>query len=130
MANHDALEATPILRVADVSKTYPGVRALQHVDLEVLPGEIHAVIGENGAGKSTPMKIVPPGHGNVHWDEVFRGLAAIAYHGPLVLESFAAMNPDLAGATCVWRTPSYTSDQLAREGMAFLRDRAAASGLS
>jgi ribose transport system ATP-binding protein len=48
----------PTLRVADVSKTYPGVRALQQVDLEVLPGEIHAVIGENGAGKSTLMKII------------------------------------------------------------------------
>lgn len=70
-----------------------------------------------------------PGQGNVHWDEVFRGLAAIDYRGPLVLESFAAINPDLAGATCMWRTPSYTSDQLAREGVAFLRDRANAAGL-
>ncbi|MBA3451455.1 MAG: sugar ABC transporter ATP-binding protein [Chloroflexia bacterium] len=48
----------PTLRVIDVSKSYPGVRALQHVDLDVLPGEIHAVIGENGAGKSTLMKII------------------------------------------------------------------------
>jgi ribose transport system ATP-binding protein len=48
----------PVLRVSDVSKTYPGVRALERVDLEVLPGEIHAVIGENGAGKSTLMKII------------------------------------------------------------------------
>ena len=48
----------PTLRVADISKTYPGVRALQQVDLEVMPGEIHAVIGENGAGKSTLMKII------------------------------------------------------------------------
>lgn len=71
-----------------------------------------------------------PGQGNVHWDAVFSGLHAIAYDGPLVLESFAAINPDLAGATCMWRTPSYTSDALAREGMAFLRDRAKAAGMS
>lgn len=71
-----------------------------------------------------------PGQGNVHWDEVFRGLVAIDYHGPLVLESFAAINPDLAGATCMWRTPTYTSDQLARDGVAFLRERAAAAGLA
>jgi len=70
-----------------------------------------------------------PGHGNVHWDEVFGGLRAIDYRGPLVLESFAAINPDLAGATCMWRRPSYTSDQLVREGMAFLRERATAAGL-
>lgn len=69
-----------------------------------------------------------PGQGNVHWDEVFAGLAAIDYTGPLVLESFAAINPDLAGATCMWRPPAYTSDQLAREGMAFLRERAKAAG--
>ncbi|MFL5732405.1 MAG: sugar phosphate isomerase/epimerase family protein [Chloroflexia bacterium] len=70
-----------------------------------------------------------PGQGNVHWDEVFQGLAEIDYRGPLVLESFAAVNPDLAGATCMWRNPSYTSDQLAREGVAFLREGAARVGL-
>ncbi len=58
MTDGAALVPTPTLRVANLSKTYPGVRALQHVDLEVLPGEIHAVIGENGAGKSTLMKII------------------------------------------------------------------------
>ena len=70
-----------------------------------------------------------PGQGNVHWDELFAGLAAIDFRGPLVLESFAAINPDLAGATCMWRTPTYTSDQLALEGLAFLRTKAAAAGL-
>ena len=71
-----------------------------------------------------------PGQGNVHWDEVFQGLKAIDYRGPLVLESFAAINPDLAGATCMWRPPASTSEQLAREGVAFLRERAAAVGLA
>jgi D-psicose/D-tagatose/L-ribulose 3-epimerase len=70
-----------------------------------------------------------PGQGNVHWADVFAGLKAIDYRGPLVLESFAAINPDLAGATCMWRTPSYTSDQLAREGMVFLREQASAAGM-
>ena len=61
----------------------------------------------------------------------FRALAEQGYNRiPLVLESFAAINPDLLGATCMWRTPSYTSDQLAREGMAFLRERAAAVGMA
>lgn len=71
-----------------------------------------------------------PGQGNVHWDEVFQGLAEIGYKGPLVLESFAAVNPDLAGATCMWRNPYYTSEQLAREGVAFLREGAARVGLA
>ncbi|MCG8351786.1 MAG: sugar phosphate isomerase/epimerase [Chloroflexales bacterium] len=69
------------------------------------------------------------GKGNVRWDEVFAGLAEVGYTGPLVLESFAAVNPDLIGATCMWREAGYTGAQLAREGIAFLRDRAAAVGL-
>jgi D-psicose/D-tagatose/L-ribulose 3-epimerase len=71
-----------------------------------------------------------PGQGNVHWDAVFAGLRDGGYAGPLVLESFAAINPDLAGATCMWRTPSYTSDDLVRDGVAFLRERAAAASLA
>jgi len=66
-----------------------------------------------------------PGQGNVHWDDLFAGLAAINYRGPLVLESFAAINPDLAAATRMWRMPPYTSDELARKGLEFLRGKAA-----
>jgi len=44
-----------------------------------------------------------PGTGNVHWDEVFRGLKAIEYDGRLVMESFAAVNEDIIGATALWR---------------------------
>ncbi|HEY4044847.1 MAG TPA: sugar ABC transporter ATP-binding protein [Rhodopila sp.] len=42
----------------NVSKTFPGVKALQNVELTVYPGEVHALMGENGAGKSTLMKIL------------------------------------------------------------------------
>jgi ribose transport system ATP-binding protein len=42
----------------DISKTFPGVKALTNVSLTVYPGEIHALMGENGAGKSTLMKIL------------------------------------------------------------------------
>jgi D-psicose/D-tagatose/L-ribulose 3-epimerase len=69
------------------------------------------------------------GQGNVDWDAVFDGLAAVGYTGPLVLESFAAVNEDLIGATCMWRQMDYSGERLAREGVAFLRERAAAAGL-
>ena len=48
----------PFLEMRDVSKTFPGVRALNKVDLAVRLGEVHALAGENGAGKSTLMKIM------------------------------------------------------------------------
>ncbi|MBN8425162.1 sugar ABC transporter ATP-binding protein [Microbacterium esteraromaticum] len=48
----------PILRMAGISKGFPGVQALQDVNLEVRSGEVLALVGENGAGKSTLMKIL------------------------------------------------------------------------
>ena len=46
------------LELIDISKQYPAVKANDRVSLRVKPGEIHAVLGENGAGKSTMMKII------------------------------------------------------------------------
>ncbi len=46
------------LAMRNVTKTFPGVRAVDEVSLEVRPGEVHALIGENGAGKSTLMHLV------------------------------------------------------------------------
>lgn len=47
-----------LLEVKNISKEFPGVRALSHVDLKLMPGEVRALVGENGAGKSTLIKII------------------------------------------------------------------------
>ena len=62
----------PRLQLAGITKVYPSVVANAGIDLAVLPGEIHAVLGENGAGKSTLMKIiygaVKPDAGMIAWE--------------------------------------------------------------
>jgi putative multiple sugar transport system ATP-binding protein len=48
----------PVLEMRGISKTFPGVKALDDVNLSIAPAEIHALVGENGAGKSTLMKVL------------------------------------------------------------------------
>ncbi|OUM43398.1 multiple monosaccharide ABC transporter ATP-binding protein [Arthrobacter sedimenti] len=70
--------AENILRMRRITKTFPGVKALQDVHLDVARGEVHAICGENGAGKSTLMKVlsgVYP-HGTYDGDIEFEGTVA------------------------------------------------------
>jgi len=67
---------SPILSVRGVSKSFPGVRALQAVNFDVYPGEVHALCGENGAGKSTLMRILAGDYPADEGDVLFRGSSA------------------------------------------------------
>ena len=58
-----------LLFMDHISKSFPGVKALDDVNIDIYPGEVHALVGENGAGKSTLMKILngvyQPDKGNI-----------------------------------------------------------------
>ncbi|MFB2579894.1 ATP-binding cassette domain-containing protein [Herbiconiux sp. P15] len=104
--NETADRQEPLLTLAGIGKQYPGVRALDDVDVAVLPGEVHAILGENGAGKSTLVgiaagSVVPDsgtiGLGGVSQPRMFprdareRGLA-IVYQIPALAPSLSVVD--------------------------------------
>lgn len=68
----DLPDSVPVLSLRGVAKSFPGVKALQGVDLDLYPGQVTALVGENGAGKSTVVKtltgIYQPDAGTIEID--------------------------------------------------------------
>jgi ribose transport system ATP-binding protein len=64
--------SAPLLEMQGVVKDFPGVRALDGVDLDVVAGEVHCLLGQNGAGKSTLIKVLAGAHqpdqGHITWE--------------------------------------------------------------
>lgn len=94
-----------LLEMRNITKTFPGVKALDDVNLKVTDGEIHAIVGENGAGKSTLMKVLsgvyPAGsfEGEIHYDSKPIALANIAdseNHGIIIIHQELALVPLLS----------------------------------
>jgi len=88
-----------------ITKTFPGVRALDEVDLFVEEGEIHFVVGENGAGKSTLMKVLSGIYhhgdysGDIMFDEKvqhFHGIKDSVNAGIVIINQELALFPDLS----------------------------------
>ena len=87
-------EKKPILSLKDIKKVYPGVTALNKVSIDFYPGEVHALIGENGAGKSTFIKTITGAHAPDG--------GTITVDG----KTYDAMNPGLArshGIECIYQ---------------------------
>ncbi len=97
------------LELIGISKQYPAVRANDNVNLQVQPGEIHAVLGENGAGKSTMMKMiygaVRPDEGEMRWNgeqvEIRNPQQARALGISMVFQHFSLFDT-LSAAENVW----------------------------
>jgi ribose transport system ATP-binding protein len=87
-------EKTPVLSLKDIVKLFPGVVALNNVSMDFYPGEVHAIVGENGAGKSTFIKTITGAHAPDG--------GTITVDG----ETYKAMNPALArkhGIECIYQ---------------------------
>ena len=99
---------TPLFALRNVSKVFPGVKALDDVQLELYPGQVTALVGENGAGKSTMVKtmtgIYQPEAGEIWFDgeivsfpnpEVARQMGITAIHQETVLFDELPAQPNI-----------------------------------
>jgi ribose transport system ATP-binding protein len=87
-------EKKPVLSLKDIVKLFPGVVALNNVSMDFYPGEVHAIVGENGAGKSTFIKTITGAHAPDG--------GTITVDG----ETYKAMSPALArkhGIECIYQ---------------------------
>ena len=75
-------ENMQLLQMRGVSKSFPGVRALDHVDFDLNRGEVHVLLGENGAGKSTLMKILS-GSYTCDEGEILIDGELVQFHSPI-----------------------------------------------
>jgi len=95
----------PILRVDHVSKSFGPIEVLSDISLALMPGEVHAVIGENGAGKSTLMRILsghlPPTKGTLYFHERekrFTGPVEAEHEGIVLVHQEILLAEDLTVA--------------------------------
>ncbi|MFD0689325.1 multiple monosaccharide ABC transporter ATP-binding protein [Actinomadura fibrosa] len=119
MAHADGGEAgDDILAMRGITKTFPGVNALQDVNLTVRRGEIHAICGENGAGKSTLMKVLsgvyPHGsyQGDISFDGEpcrFAGIGDSEARGIVIIHQELALCPQLSIAENIFLGNEQTS---------------------
>ena len=103
------MKKNTVLEVHHLSKSFLGVKALDQVELEVLPGEVHAVIGENGAGKSTMMNIIlgdlPKDEGDIFFkgEKVnFKSPADAIAAGISMIHQEISLIPTLTVAENIW----------------------------
>src|SRR6187549_1224333 len=71
----------PVVEMRGISIAFPGVKALDGVDFRLLPGEVHALMGENGAGKSTLIKVLTGVYG-IDAGTVTLGGEQVSFSGP------------------------------------------------
>ena len=105
-----------LLRADDVTKTYPGVQALNSASFQLLAGEVHALVGENGAGKSTLIKIIT---GAVEPDS-----GEISVHGRIIANNSPRLAKHL-GIAAIYQQPALFPELTVAENIALGSERLA-----
>jgi rhamnose transport system ATP-binding protein len=109
-----------LLALNHISKSFSGVRALKDVSFELLPGEIHAIVGENGAGKSTLIKVISGAH------QADEGTLSIAN------QEVGENNPAIArelGVAVIYQRPALLPDLTVAENIALGLEKPTAARL-
>src|SRR5215210_8079511 len=88
-------DPTPVLTLRNVSVTFGGVKALQEVSFEVLPGEVQCIAGENGSGKSTLIKVITGVYQPLHG-------AQMSFDGKPV-DTMSPVAARAAGVEVIWQ---------------------------
>jgi D-psicose/D-tagatose/L-ribulose 3-epimerase len=101
---------------ANIEERHPA-EALRSVAAEL--GHVHASENDRGI----------PGTGHIDWQGVLKALKVIRYNGWMTIESFAQPEPDLAAAAAVWRDIAPSGDELAQQGLRFIRTLARGLGV-
>jgi ribose transport system ATP-binding protein len=98
-----------ILKVESITKTFPGVKALDSVSFDIRPGEVHALVGENGAGKSTLMKALAGLHKPDSGQIVYQGVQTevtgpldARRKGILLIHQELSLSPELSVAENIY----------------------------
>ena len=90
-----------VLELHNIHKTFPGVKALNNVQFQLKKGEVHALMGENGAGKSTFIKVITGVH-KAEEGEMFLNGQKVDFRGP--------RDAQLAGIAAVYQHPTSYPD--------------------
>ena len=101
----------PVLSLRNISKTFGGVKALDKVDFEVLPGEVHCLAGENGSGKSTLIKIITGVYQPEPGAEIIYDRRTYTHMSPVIAQA--------EGIQVIWQDLALFPEMTVAENIAF-----------